>query len=303
MTLICVRLDQSYSTPRLTALADSRASVRRPNKTYQTVSDTTVKLFAIPIRCHEGNCLTPVIGSWRNPYFSTVIGLGYSGSCFPALTIVEQIRTSLATLFCPDGDRPLPTPEGLHQLVARITESYFRAYKGTDSPGVWIVVFGLDQRRPWIGTVSWNEGELNARFEWAGTETLVCIGQTGVFEQYVRELRSKIERHKAGLQSKRRPPADDGFDYSKQIAAHDLADAKYVEEQMLRKIEAEVIASIGGVLQRLELGLDGDEVVAGLTQDDRPYLEGASCSVGGGANLAPAVIVQRMGRNVSSAVE
>lgn len=45
---------------------------------------------------------------------------------------------------------------------------------------------------------------------------------------------------------------------------------------MLHQIESEFVDSIGGVLQRLELGLEGRKVVAGFTQDDRSYLDGAS---------------------------
>jgi hypothetical protein len=58
------------------------------------------------------------------------------------------------------------------------------------------------------------------------------------------------------------------------------------------------VERIGGVLQRLELGLDGCRVVAGFTQDDRLYLEGASVSVAKDAELGPIAIVEKMGRKI-----
>jgi hypothetical protein len=58
------RLAESYSTPRLTALADTRATVPAKDGSRTPVTDTTVKLFAIPVRCYEidSDTLTPVIG-------------------------------------------------------------------------------------------------------------------------------------------------------------------------------------------------------------------------------------------------
>lgn len=46
MTLVCVRFEKSFGVPRLTALADTRASSRREDGSFKTISDTTVKLFA-----------------------------------------------------------------------------------------------------------------------------------------------------------------------------------------------------------------------------------------------------------------
>jgi len=75
MTLVCVRLEESFGVARITALADTRASIHRGDGTFKTVSDTTTKLFAVPVRCYPLN-LAPVIGAWTDPYFETMIGLG-----------------------------------------------------------------------------------------------------------------------------------------------------------------------------------------------------------------------------------
>jgi hypothetical protein len=91
------------------------------------------------------------------------------------------------------------------------------------------------------------------------------------------------------------------FDRAEEISRLEMADKKIVEEEMLKQIESEFVRGIGGVLQRLELGLDGDQIVAGFTQDDRPNVEGASVSVAKDALLGPTPIVEKMGRKVRTA--
>ena len=156
MTLVCVRLDRSFSTPRLTALADTRASIPRTDGSRKVVSDTTVKLFAIPLRCYEMDSLTPNIGSWNDPYFETLIGLGFSGSCFEGLTVVSHLTQSLSALIGLNGDRPQPCKDGIVHLIAKITEAYFAAHSGDGEPILRIIAFGFDDARPWVGNISWD---------------------------------------------------------------------------------------------------------------------------------------------------
>jgi hypothetical protein len=65
---------------------------------------------------------------------------------------------------------------------------------------------------------------------------------------------------------------------------------------MLKRIESEISQGIGGVLQRMELGLYRNKVVAGFTQDDRPYLEGSRFLVSPIAELGPMPVSELMGR-------
>ena len=302
MTLVCVRLDESYSTLRLTALADTRASVPRPDRSRKTISDTTVKLFAVPVRCYTPDCLKPVTSAWCNPYFETLIGLGFSGSCFEGLTIVAHITQSLGALLAPDGGKPVPIGEGLVNLIAELTKGYFAKHSQDGNPIVQIVVFGFSDERPWVGKISWDtKSELNQEFDWATAKTLVCVGEPGLFEQYAQKLRTKIQNHKAQLNRRTGAAATkDNEAYLPELesARHDVADKKVVEEAMLKNIETKFVEGIGGVLQRLELSLDGHDVFAGFTRDDRPYLDGSSTTVAGDAVLTPVPIVEKMGRTM-----
>lgn len=300
MTLVCVRLEKSFNVPRITALADTRASIRRPDGSFRTVSDTTKKLFAIPVRCYPLDGLTPVIGAWTDPYYETTIGLGFSGSCFEALTVIAHICQSLSTLVAPNGDQPVPTRDGLLNLIGKLCETYFRHHSGDGDPLVLLLVFGFEETRPWIGKITWDKtAGLKSSATWATDDTLETVGQDALFQQRANDWRSRIEKHRQGVSEKPVPATpDSGFQRVLEVARHDLAERKSTEEEMLRQIESDFADSIGGVLQRLELGLDGSQVVAGFTQDDREYLDGASYSVAPGTLLGPIPVVEKMGRRM-----
>jgi hypothetical protein len=302
MTLVCVRLDESYSTPRWTALADTRATVPATDHSLKTVADTTVKLFAIPVRCYriDADTLTPVIGAWREPYFETKVGLGFSGHCFEALMIVEHVRRLIGALGTPIEGRPLPCKEGLIHLIAKATENYFASHSGEGNPALQMVLFGFDKDRPWIGKVSWDRRSgLRFEVDWANRDTLIAIGASGAFEQRARDWRRRVQKHKAKIAARRAAkPVGDDADFAKEVSGLDVAYKKIVEEEMLAKIDSEFVHEIGGVLQRLELGSDGGKVVAGFTQDDRPYLQGVSVSVAKDALLGPIPIIEKMGRMI-----
>lgn len=300
MTLVCVRLEKSFNVPRITALADTRSSIRRPDGSFKTLSDTTQKLFAIPVRCYAADSLMPVVGAWVDPYFETTIGMGFSGSCFEALTIVAHVSQSLSSLVAPNGDLPAPTGEGLVNLVARLCESYFTNHSGDGNPLVLFLCFGFDDDKPWVGRVTWDKASgIKSSFEWATDETLETIGQDSLFEQRAADWRERIQKHKRKVSGKlATATADDISERELQIAQHDVAERKATEEEILSEIDSDFAASIGGVLQRLELARSGRRVVAGFTRDDRPYLDAASYSVAPRTLLGPIPIVEKMGRQI-----
>jgi hypothetical protein len=127
------------------------------------------------------------------------------------------------------------------------------------------------------------------------------VGDTDAFERPARQWRRRIQKRKASVAAGRPVDGDMEFDRAEEISRLEMADKKIVEEEMLKQIESEFVRGIGGVLQRLELGLDGDQIVAGFTQDDRPNVEGASVSVAKDALLGPTPIVEKMGRKVRTA--
>ncbi len=300
MTLVCVRLEKSFNFPRITALADTRASIRRQDGSFRTVSDTTQKLFAIPVCCYMADNLTPVVGAWVDPYYETRIGIGFSGSCFEALTIIAHVSRKLSLLVAPNGDQPQPTGERLVHLIARLCESYFNNHSGEGDPKVLFLVFGFDEDRPWIGRVTWNKAKgLESSFGWAADDTLETIGQDDLFRQRAQEWRARIQQHRNEVASNPAAPTKDGhFERDLEVARHDVAERKITEEELLSQIDSDFAESIGGVLQRLELAVSAGKVVAGFTRDDRNYLDGASYSVTPGKFLGPIPIVQQMGRQI-----
>jgi hypothetical protein len=226
MTLICVRLDNSHLYPRLTALADTRASALYTDKTRRPISDTTVKLFAVETRCYDVDTLSPTIGAWHDPYFTTLTGLGFSGDCFEGLTVIAHVSQMLGALVTESVDKPLPSKEGLVNLIARITEKYFEAHSGTGKPELHLVIFGFEEERPWIGKVSWDpKNKLSSSIDWADETTLVAIGDTASFESDAERWRKAIQKHRRKVAAN---PVDQESCSEKEleIARHELAEKK-----------------------------------------------------------------------------
>ncbi|MUT27049.1 MULTISPECIES: hypothetical protein [Mesorhizobium] len=298
MTLVCVRMEESFGVSRITALADTRASIRRDDGSFKTVSDTTTKLFAVPVRCYRIESLSPVVGAWLDPYFETQIGLGFSGSCFEALTVIAHISQSLSALVAPKGDEPLPTRNGLVNLIAKHCETYFGGHSGDGKPILFLLAFGFEDGKPWVAkfTASREDG-IKSDAVWADKNTLVTIGQDRLFQKYAGDWRDRIQKHQGQVSARKASSTADGaFEKSLEVARHDVAERKLTEQEMLRQIESEFAESIGGVLQRLELSIYDGQVVSGFTCDDRPYMHGTSCNVTQGTFLGPVPITEKMGR-------
>lgn len=167
MTLICVRLDKSFSTTRIVALADSRASIRRDDGSWKAVSDTTTKLFALPVRCYEPDHLTPILGAWQDPYHESIIGLGFAGSCFEALTIVAALSNALVALCDVDSNHPTPTGQGILSVAEHLTKNYFQGHSGDGAPKVLFLLFGFEGHQPWIGRIEGSKAAVTSKFTWA----------------------------------------------------------------------------------------------------------------------------------------
>src|SRR5262249_734372 len=158
----------------------------------------------------------------------------------------------------------------------------FRFHTGDGDPILLLLVFGYDGDAPWIGKVTYSKSKgVQQTYAWATENTLETVGDSALFRQHADELRRRIEKHRETI-SKRpvQPTADASFERHFEVENHGLAERKSTEEEMLCQIEADFAKSIGGVLHRLELTVEGGRVVAGFTQDDRKYiLDGASYSV------------------------
>lgn len=303
MTLICVRLDKSFSTTRMVALADSRASIRRDDGSWKVVSDTTTKLFALPVRCYDPDHLTPILGAWRDPYHECIVGLGFAGSCFEALTIVAALSNALVALCDVDSNYPTPTGQGILSVAEHLTRNYFQGHSGDGAPKVLFLLFGFEGHQPWIGRIEGSKAAVTSKFTWATEVTLETVGVSDLFNQYAAKWRTTIQKHRVKASTKVRETNSDDRDFEKnlELSRHDTAEKKIVEEEMLDCIEREYLDSIGGVLQKLEIAEQNGAVRYAFTRDDRPYLDAGSASASHSALLVPIEIVERMGRPVRPA--
>src|ERR1700688_4456182 len=105
MTIVCCWLDNSYSRKRITAIADARASSSSSKTESTTLNDNTTKLFPTVVNCYALDNLDFQTSTWKDPYFSTEIGLGFAGSCYEALSIIALYQRCVSQLVV-DGATP-----------------------------------------------------------------------------------------------------------------------------------------------------------------------------------------------------
>ena len=148
MTLVCCWLDTSYSRRRITAIADLRAAVFRTGN-WQPLSDQTIKLFRVPVKCHRLEELDTDTGSWRSPYYSTDVGIGFAGYCFEAMTIIALFSRAMEQLVS-EGGEPRPHPERIVDILARIATSYFASHGDRETQRVQFMLFSFCKKGPWI---------------------------------------------------------------------------------------------------------------------------------------------------------
>ena len=184
-----------------------------PRWSWKTISDTTTKLFAIPVRCYPLGELVPVVGAWTNPYFETTIGLGFSGSCFEALTVIAHIGQSLSALVAPNGDQPAPTRDGLVNLLAKLCESYFNRHSGDGDPTLLLVAFGFDQGRPWVEKITWDKTKGVNHAQSGPRRTRWRHWPGRIVEQRASEWGTRIQKHRDSISTRNSlPTADGAFD-------------------------------------------------------------------------------------------
>jgi hypothetical protein len=176
-----------------------------------------------------------------------------------------------------------------------LVSAYFKSHSGDGDPIALFLLFGFEDDKPWIGKITWSNGQLSDEFSFAQSDTLETIGQDALFVQRTAELRRRIAKHREEAHAKPgRYPDSDTLEL--EVARHELADKKLVEEKMLESVESEYLDTIGGVLQRIELVNNNGNVSVGYTQDDRRYLSETTFSVSTAGALAPIPIVETMGR-------
>jgi hypothetical protein len=298
MTVVCCWLNNSYGQSRITAIADTRATQRWTDGTYKVLTETTSKLFRVRVRCHDLNGLDLSTGGWTNPYYETEIGIGFAGYCFEAQSIIALVTRALEDLAATDGNQTKPHPAGIVGLAAKVVERFFAGHTNSREQEVDFLIFGYSplNNLPWLWHVSHRPGAGVTKKELPlGPDDFHVIGSitsSSNFVSSLEELRGRISSHKKGLQGQSGP--DGAFELDLEVARHEAADKKAIEEEALSKIESEFAHDVGGVLQKMEAYEVGGATAVTFTRDDQSYVLDRLPMVG--ANLGYIPIGERMGR-------
>lgn len=273
MTIACAWWDESDGSKRITAIADSRAAVEKEKHEWDPLTELTVKLFSVQLRCHVlDDCLDRAHGgAWINPYFKTSIGIAFAGYCFEALSIISIVQKCLGGLVT-DGTQSFPQPEKTFKFVSAVADRYFKTHRNSKVQSVQFLIFGFspDTNSPWLGELRYSEGsKLKEEFhsDFGREGELVCIGDADVCHQIESDTTIRqIRRHAAGLSE---GTGDDAqFKYELEQARLIRAERKSIEEMVLQKINSKYAQTVGGSIQKLELyPADGGAAVSAYTED------------------------------------
>jgi len=275
MTIACAWWDESDGLKRITAIADARAAVEKTKGLWEPLSDRTVKLFAIDVRCHElENSLdTDRGGAWVNPYYVTQIGIAFAGYCFEALTIIAIVSRYLASLST-EGGPSKPEPKDIARFISEIVARYLKSHKEPKQQSVQFLVFGFapDTNQPWLAEVRYRQGEkVKDEFhpDFGKEGELFAIGDADICheiagQRILKDIRKRAARLKEGS------GVDAAFEYEVEMARMDNAEKKAIEQMVLNKINNKYSITVGGNLQKLEVHLSGERTVTSFT-DDRNF--------------------------------
>lgn len=135
----------------MTTIADTRASIKDQNQQWVAQNEATTKLYRAVVDCYELSGLEQATGSWRNPYFSTELGIGFSGACFEAMSVITLFQRSVGQLVDEGGMRSRPTPKGLTDMLVKITDRWFKQDNYSDGMKVEFLLFGFSpiDGSPW----------------------------------------------------------------------------------------------------------------------------------------------------------
>jgi hypothetical protein len=300
MTIACAWWDESDGLKRITAIADARAAVEKTKGVWEPLSDRTVKLFAIDVRCHEleNGLDTNRGGAWVNPYYVTQIGIAFAGYCFEALTIVAIVSRYLASLST-EGAPAKPQPNDIARFIAEIVARYLKSHKETEHQSVQVLIFGFapDTNLPWLAELKYRKGEkVKDEFhpDFGKEGELIAIGDADICDEIAgQRILRDIRKHAADL--KEGTGEDAAFEYEVEMARMDNAEKKAIEEMVLKKVNNKYSRTVGGSLQKLEVHIAGERAVTSFT-DDRNFDFSAGLPALNNDGLRYVPLVQFMGR-------
>lgn len=297
MTVVCCWFDESYGRKRITVIADSRAA-KKVNGQWMPLHETTPKIFRVRVASHRLDDFDTSVGGWRKPYALTDVGVAFAGYCFEALSIINLFTRCAEQLVADAPPESMPEPRLIANLLCEITQRYFKDHTDPDQQEVEFLVFGfslLDQE-PWVGKITHSHTNGALLKEWEcplRDDSLFAAGDVGQsLVSQLNEVRGRVAKHGAGLKQK---GFADFFEYDLERARHHTGVKKYVEDSVLEKLDDELRATVGGVLQKAELYLlpDGASHLA-FCRDDKQHILDGLPSVGDRLGYVP--VVERMGQ-------
>ncbi len=274
MTIVCCWFDRSFGRSRISAIADARAAYEHKGR-WIPLAETTLKLFKSNVKCHALDDLDLSAGTWRQPYYETEIGIGFAGYCFEALSIIALLSRCLEQLVIAGAGRPKPSADHIVNFAREIVVRYFRSHSVPASQTVKFIIFGFspEEKEPWVGTISHKSGDgVHTEIDHPMRDDRVyLIGDGNICHGLQSEadtIIKKIRRHAAGL-----APGNDNdanFEHELELSRHENGQKKFLEELVLSNFPKH--ATVGGVLQKIELFRRGGAAVAAFTRDDRPHI-------------------------------
>lgn len=297
MTIVCCWFDRSSGRSRITAIADARTSIQ-VNGRWQMLSDTTVKLFRVRVKCHTLEAFNMETATLQDPYYETEIGIGFSGYCLEAMTIIALFAKAMEQMATVGDTTPLPDPKRIVSALESIITRYFNGHTNRAAQRVEFLVFGFSpEKQPWLATVKYNP-ERGLIFEFDNpmqVDRSYAIGDAGnqQFRQRLNDLLKRIAKHATGL--KPGLGADATFEHQLAQAEHLNAQKKIAEDLTLDKVNDEIATTVGGVLQKIELYQTGDRAVVSFSRESQgDILDGLTVADG----LVYLPVGELMGRNV-----
>lgn len=302
MTIVCCWFDESYGRRRITAIADARAAVQQPGGNWTPLSDTTVKLFRAFVKCHSMGSFQMEIANWANPYFQTEIGIAFAGYCFESMTVIALLSRALEQLVQLGEERSLPEPQGILNLAREIMDRYFAGHANLAQHAVELLVFGFSPstHEAWCGKVERKPNQRTLVSEFVQpmqADDFLAIGDVAKqasFRKKVDDLRRRIAKHRESLAPSMEEDAQ--FNHDLEVGRHHSAEKKIIEELTLGKLDDEFSATVGGVLQKIEVyPIENGAAVVSFSRDDQAFLlDGLPCVSEDGLGYVP--IGEQMGR-------
>jgi len=300
MTVVCCWLDESYGRKRVTAIADSRAAVQDAYGRWTPLSDMTTKLHKGRIRCYELSALNTIDGIWVSPYYETEIGIAYSGYCFEAISIIALYQRCLEQLVA-DGDaKPLPNPAELTSMLVEITKRWYQSPGNGKRSPVDFLLFGFDpaDATPWAAKAAYDVAagarmtEFSRPLEAGSVYSIGDVGEEKRFRAAVDAIRRRIAKHAEKVA--KRGGFEDLEDRKLEVARHENADKKSIEQQVLDELASEFRQTVGGVLEKAEvITTDDSSGVVSFSRNDQVHVLDALPLVGKKLMYMP--ISERMG--------